>query len=76
MERGGAPNGPSERNLQMRKAWLLGSLLLCAALGSLGAEVFRFRAVAAGETEIACAYQRPWDTVSRDTRRFRVAVSE
>jgi inhibitor of cysteine peptidase len=45
-------------------------------VGAGGVEVFRFRAVAAGETEIACAYRRPWDTESRDTRRFRVAVSE
>jgi len=45
-------------------------------VGAGGVEVFRLRALAAGETEIACAYQRPWDTESRDTRRFRVAVSE
>ena len=44
-------------------------------VGAAGVEVFLFRAVAAGKTEIACAYRRPWDTESRDTKRFRVAVS-
>jgi len=44
-------------------------------VGAGGQEVFRFRVLAAGETEIACEYRRPWDKEVRDTRRFRVAVS-
>ena len=45
------------------------------SVGAGGQEVVRFRVVAAGETEIACEYRRPWDKEVRDTRRFRVAVS-
>lgn len=45
-------------------------------VGAAGVEVFRFRALASGETEVACAYQRPWEKESRDTKRFQVAVSE
>ena len=44
-------------------------------VGAAGQEVFRFRVLAAGETEIACEYRRPWDKEIRDTKRFRVAVS-
>lgn len=44
-------------------------------VGAGGQEVFRFRVLAAGETEIACEYRRPWDKEVRDTKRFRVVVS-
>jgi inhibitor of cysteine peptidase len=45
-------------------------------VGAGGVEVFRFRALAAGETEIACDYRRPWDKEIHNSRRFRVAISE
>jgi inhibitor of cysteine peptidase len=45
-------------------------------VGAGGVEVFHFRALAAGETEIACEYRRAWDKESRDTKRFPVAISE
>ena len=44
-------------------------------VGAGGQEVFRFRVLAAGETEVACEYRRPWEKEVHDTRRFRVAVS-
>ena len=44
-------------------------------IGAGGQEVFRFRVLAAGETEIDCEYRRPWDKETHDTRRFRVTVS-
>jgi len=45
-------------------------------VGAGGKEVFRFRALASGDTEITFAYRRPWDKESRDTNSFRVAISE
>jgi predicted secreted protein len=45
-------------------------------VGAGGKEVFRFCALAAGDTEIAFAYRRPWDKESRETSSFRVAISE
>ena len=45
-------------------------------VGAGGQEVFRFRALVSGETEIACEYRRPWVRETRDTRRFRVAISK
>jgi inhibitor of cysteine peptidase len=44
-------------------------------VGAGGKEIFRFRALAAGVTEIAFAYRRPWDKESRDTNSFQVAIS-
>jgi inhibitor of cysteine peptidase len=44
-------------------------------VGAGGREVFHFHALTTGETEIACEYRRPWDTETRDTRHFRVAIS-
>ena len=41
-------------------------------VGAGGREVFRFRVLASGQTEIDCEYQRPWDKESRESRRFRV----
>mgnify|MGYP001206375206 CR=1 FL=1 len=44
-------------------------------VGAGGKEVFRFRALKAGDTEIAFAYRRPWDKESRETSSFQVAIS-
>jgi inhibitor of cysteine peptidase len=44
-------------------------------IGAGGKEIFRFRALEAGDTEIAFAYRRPWDKESRDTSNFQVAIS-
>ena len=44
-------------------------------VGAGGQEVIRFRALAAGEIEIACEYRRPWDKEPRDTRRFHVTAT-
>jgi inhibitor of cysteine peptidase len=44
-------------------------------IGAGGKEIFRFRALAAGDTEIAFSYQRPWDKESHDTSSFQVAIS-
>ena len=46
-----------------------------AGVGAGGREVFHFRALAAGDTEIACEYRRPWDKETRDTKHYRVAIS-
>ena len=43
-------------------------------VGAGGHEVFRFHARAAGETEIAFEYRRPWGGAARDTARFRVVI--
>jgi inhibitor of cysteine peptidase len=43
-------------------------------IGAGGHEVFRFRALAAGETEIVLEYRRPWGGAARDVARFRVFV--
>lgn len=45
-------------------------------VGAGGHEVFRFHALAAGETEISFDYRRPWDKEIHDSRRFRVTISE
>ena len=45
------------------------------AAGAGGVEVFRFRALAPGETEIAFDYRRPWEREVHTSRRFRVAIS-
>ena len=44
-------------------------------VGAGGREVFHFRALAAGDIEIACEYRRPWDKETRDTRHYRVTIS-
>jgi inhibitor of cysteine peptidase len=43
-------------------------------VGAGGQEVFTFRAVDRGTTEVAFNYQRPWDIVARDTKRFSVVI--
>jgi inhibitor of cysteine peptidase len=43
-------------------------------VGAGGHEVFRFRAQAAGETEIIFEYRRPWGGAARDVARFRVVI--
>jgi predicted secreted protein len=43
-------------------------------VGSGGYEVLRLRALIAGETEVTCDYQRPWDREARNTTRFRVVI--
>lgn len=42
--------------------------------GAGGHEVFRFRARAAGETEMAFEYRRPWGSATRDVARFQVII--
>jgi inhibitor of cysteine peptidase len=44
-------------------------------IGAGGREVLRFRAVSAGEVDVACAYKRPWDAKARETRRFQVRIT-
>lgn len=43
-------------------------------VGAAGHEVCRFRALKAGRTRIAFAYQRPWDRQARDTRQIEVVI--
>jgi predicted secreted protein len=43
-------------------------------VGAGGHEVSRFRARAAGETEIVFEYRRPWGGAARDAARFRVVI--
>ena len=45
-------------------------------VGAAGQEVFQFRALAAGTTEIDCVYRRPWEKEIHEKRRFRVSISE
>ena len=45
------------------------------AAGAGGVEVFLFRAIAPGETEIDCDYRRPWEKEVHTDRRFRVVIS-
>lgn len=45
-----------------------------AGVGSGGQEVFRFRALAPGQSKIDCDYRRPWDKKARETRQFRVEI--
>ena len=45
-------------------------------VGAGGLEVFRFRALETGETEIACEYRRPWEKETRESKRFRVSALE
>ncbi len=44
-------------------------------IGAGGMEVFRFRVLAAGETEIACGYQRPWEEEILESKLFQVSAS-
>jgi predicted secreted protein len=43
-------------------------------VGAGGYEVFRLRALAAGHSEIACEYRRPWDREALKTTQFRVVI--
>ena len=45
-------------------------------VGAGGLEVFRFRALAPGATEIVCEYRRPWEKESLESKRFRVSALE
>jgi inhibitor of cysteine peptidase len=45
------------------------------APGAQGLEVFRFRAQAAGETEIMFAYRRPWRGEAHTKRCFQVVIA-
>jgi inhibitor of cysteine peptidase len=44
-------------------------------IGAGGHEVFRLRALADGQTEIACEYRRPWDKEARDTKQLGVMIA-
>ncbi|MGD9782066.1 MAG: protease inhibitor I42 family protein [Kiritimatiellia bacterium] len=44
-----------------------------SAIGSGGAYVFRFETLKAGETTLALAYRRPWETTASD-RAFTLVV--
>jgi inhibitor of cysteine peptidase len=44
------------------------------AIGSGGCEVFRFRALQAGQTEIAFEYRRPWGGPPGDTRHCPLVI--
>lgn len=43
-------------------------------VGAGGREVVRFRALQAGETEIALEYRRPWEAEARETKHFSVRI--
>jgi inhibitor of cysteine peptidase len=43
-------------------------------VGAGGTEVLQLRALAAGHTEIACEYRRPWDRETLKTTQFRVVI--
>jgi inhibitor of cysteine peptidase len=44
------------------------------AVGAGGCEVFRFKALRAGQTEIAFEYRRPWGSSPGDTRRCPLVI--
>jgi inhibitor of cysteine peptidase len=43
-------------------------------VGAGGHEIFHFRAVRTGQTEIAFEYRRPWGGEVRQTKRFQVVI--
>jgi inhibitor of cysteine peptidase len=43
-------------------------------VGAGGTELFRFRALKSGQTEITMVYKRPWKTEILDQKIFNVAV--
>ena len=43
-------------------------------IGAGGREVFRFRALQAGETEIAFEYRRAWERAPLEVRRYRLVI--
>ena len=43
-------------------------------VGAAGHEICRFRALKAGKTRLALAYQRPWDREPRATRQLEVVI--
>jgi inhibitor of cysteine peptidase len=45
------------------------------SVGSGGQEVFHFRALAPGSSELTCDYRRPWDKKARETKRFRIEIA-
>ena len=49
--------------------------LVSETVGAGGQEVFRFRALEAGETEIAFEYRRPWGGKARDAKHFQVVIT-
>jgi predicted secreted protein len=44
-------------------------------VGAGAREVFRFRAVRRGTTQIGFVYQRPWGGEPHDAKRFRVVIA-
>ena len=44
------------------------------AVGAGGTELFRFRALESGESEITMVYKRPWEEESIDTKVFTVSI--
>lgn len=44
-------------------------------VGSGGQEVFHFRALAPGTSEINYEYRRPWDKKARESRQFRIEIA-
>jgi inhibitor of cysteine peptidase len=44
-------------------------------VGAGGFEIFRFRALETGETEITCEYRRPWEEEILESKRFRVTAA-
>ncbi len=44
-------------------------------IGGGGQEVLRFRALAAGETELALKYKRPWEAQAHETRRIPLEIT-
>ncbi len=45
------------------------------AVGSGGRDVFQFKALRAGDTEISFEYRRPWERVPLETRRCRLVIA-
>jgi predicted secreted protein len=44
------------------------------AVGAGGRELFHFRALRAGETEVVFEYQRPWERTALETRRCKLVI--
>jgi len=52
----------------------LGEYAKQGLLGAGGTELFRFKGISSGKTEVTFKYKRPWETETLDTKVFTVEV--
>lgn len=58
----------------VEETYELGEYAKQGLIGAGGTELFRFRALKSGQTEITMVYKRPWETEIQDQKIFTIEV--